>query len=165
MKSTNLWPIALGALLAGCSVAPRTTAPPAPGDNALAEFQQRAVRFHSIVTVPTFETTPEELNNTVKSTIAQAESALGRIGRLTASEAAFGNSVRALDDVTYDISTVEDRLDVIKQTSTNAALRDAWTTGRTFIGRSRLTPTPIPICRAKTPSCWPTPCATIAAPA
>ena len=125
MHLTILLPIALGALLAGCSMAPRTPSPPAPGQNTLAEFQRRAARFNSVVTVPNFETTPEALAASVKSAIAQADSVLNQIGRLGASEVSFDNTVRALDDVNYIIGTTDNRLDVIKQTSTNAALRDA----------------------------------------
>jgi thimet oligopeptidase len=127
MQSTNLLPIALGALLTGCSVAAQITAPPAPGNDTLAEFQRTAARFNSVVTVPTFETTPEALGSSVKTAIAQAESALSRIGRLAPSEVTFDNTVRALDDVADIIGTTDNRLDVIKQTSTNAALRDAAT--------------------------------------
>jgi thimet oligopeptidase len=104
-----------------------TLAEPAPEFGDLAEFQARAARFHSVVTVPVFETTTNELDASVKAAMAEAEAALGRIGRLQPAEVNFTNTVRALDDVNYTIARVENRLSVIKETSTNAAVRDAAT--------------------------------------
>ena len=42
-------------------------------------------------------------------------------------EVTFENTVRALDDIGYQISLTDDRFGLIKETSTNAALRDAAT--------------------------------------
>jgi thimet oligopeptidase len=94
---------------------------------ALAQFQARAARFHSVVTVPTFETTTNELAASVKAALTKAEAGLGRIAALPAAAVTFSNTVRALDDVQYTISAIDNRLSVIKETSTNAAVRDAAT--------------------------------------
>ena len=70
-------------------------------------------------------------------------------------------------------------MSVIKETSTNAAVRDAatdqikvieeWAVGLDYredvYRSSRPTPTRIPILKAKTPSCSPIPCAITAGPA
>jgi thimet oligopeptidase len=103
---------------------------PEPGlkpAQTLAQFQARAAHFHSVVTVPTFETTTNELADSVKATIAGAEAGLGRIGKLAPTQVVFGNTVRALDDIGYTIGAIDNRLSVIKETSTNAAVRDAAT--------------------------------------
>src|SRR6266849_5461148 len=52
---------------------------------------------------------------------------LDKIGALKPGEASFGNTIRALDDVGYENSLTEDRLSLMKETSTNAGLRDAST--------------------------------------
>jgi len=124
MRIRNLFIVGLAVLLASCGTTPPT---PTPERNALAEFQARAARFHSVVTVPTFETTTNALDASVKEAIADAEAGLGRIGRLQPAGVNFDNTVRALDDINYTIAKVENRLSVIKETSTNAAMRDAAT--------------------------------------
>jgi thimet oligopeptidase len=95
--------------------------------NTLAGFQQEAGKFNSIISLPDFETTTNAIELSVKTTIAGANAALDQIGRLQPAEVNFNNTVRALDDVNYGISTTENRLEIIKETSTDAALRDAAT--------------------------------------
>ncbi len=113
----------MAASLAACSsVKPK---PIPTGD--LEQFQARAARFHSIVTVPTFETTPAAVNATVDQTIADGNAALDAIGGLKPAAVNFANTIRALDDMGYQISKASDRLGLIEQTSTNAAVRDAAT--------------------------------------
>ncbi len=56
-----------------------------------------------------------------------ANAALDKIGQLQPAEVNFENTLRALDDVNYTISATENRFAIIKETSTNAALRDAAT--------------------------------------
>ncbi|HET7625055.1 MAG TPA: M3 family metallopeptidase [Verrucomicrobiae bacterium] len=109
------------------SVKPKTAK--APSASRLADFQKRAKKFHSIVTIPHFETTPEEIAATVTNTIAVGNSALDRIGKLAASEVTFTNTVRALDDLGFQLALADNRLSLIEQTSTNAAVRDAATEG------------------------------------
>ncbi len=101
-------------------------APPAQPES-LAQFQAQAARFHSVISIPDFETSPEELAASVKTAIAQAEAGLARIGGLTPAQVNFTNTVRALDDVNYVIAKTDNRLSVIKETSTNAAMREAAT--------------------------------------
>jgi len=98
------------------------------GALTLAHFQKTAAKFNSIVTVPTFETTTNEVAATVAQTIGDGNAALDRIGRLTAAEATFTNTFIALDDVNFHIGLASDRLGLIEQTSTNADVRDAATT-------------------------------------
>jgi len=94
---------------------------------SLEQFQARAAQFNSIVTVPTFETTPAAVNATVDRTIADGNAALDAIGALKPAAVNFANTIRALDDMGYQISKASDRLGLIEQTSTNAAVRDAAT--------------------------------------
>jgi thimet oligopeptidase len=94
---------------------------------ALADFQQAAAKFNSVVTLPTFETTTNEIAATVARTIADGNAALDRIGRLGAGAVNFRNTFVALDDLNFQIGCASDRLALIEQTSTNAAVRDAAT--------------------------------------
>jgi thimet oligopeptidase len=120
---------ALTLALAGCStmkkLCPFASATP-PADS-LAAFQAREAKYHSVVTVPTFETTPDAVKATVDQTIAAGNAALDSIGQLQANEVNFVNTIRQLDDLNYLVGTASDRLGLIEQTSTNAAVRDAAT--------------------------------------
>ena len=94
----------------------------------LANYEKAAKQFHSIISVPKFEKTPAAITDTVKQTMATTANAeLAKIGKLQPNQVNFQNTVRALDDIGYDIGTVANRLSVIKETSTEASLRDAAT--------------------------------------
>jgi thimet oligopeptidase len=94
---------------------------------SLADFQKAAAKFNSVITVPTFETTTNAAATTVAKTIAAGNTALDRIGKLTAAEATFANTFIALDDLNFHIGLAASRLSLIEQTSTNADVRDAAT--------------------------------------
>jgi Zn-dependent oligopeptidase len=117
--------IVLLAALTSCSTVKRVWHRP-PAD-PLTAFQQRAAKFNAVVTVPTFETTPEAVKATVDKTIAEGNAALDGIGQLRPSEVNFHNTFGELDDINYLVETASDRLELIEQTSTNAAVRDAAT--------------------------------------
>jgi Zn-dependent oligopeptidase len=116
---------ALLAALTGCgSLRIFGSRPPA---DPLAAFQQRAAKYHSVITLPEFETTPDAIKVTVSQTIAAGNAALDGVGQLRASEVNFHNTIRQLDDIAYLVLRASDRLGLIEQTSTNAAVRDAAT--------------------------------------
>jgi len=113
--------MSLTCLLAGCS----TQSPSAkPAGDSLADFQQKAMKYHSVIRLPVFETTPEAVSNTVDTTISMANDALDEIGKLDRKKVTFVNTIRALDDIGYTISLAANRLDLIKETSTNSDVRD-----------------------------------------
>ena len=114
----------MAAILTGCSSVPKPKPIPT---GSLKKFQQRAEKFNAVVTIPQFETTPEAVAATVKKTIADGDNALDSVGQLRAGEVNFVNTIRALDDVNYQIGLAANRLSLIEQTSTNAAVRDAVT--------------------------------------
>ena len=93
----------------------------------LEDFQKAAGRFDSVVTIPVFETTTNEVAATVAKTIADGNAALDGIGRLTAAQINFTNTFIALDDVDFLIGTAANRLSLIEQTSPGADVRDAAT--------------------------------------
>ena len=111
-------------IFAGCSTVPQPKPIPT---GSLESFQQRAAQFNEVVTIPTFETSPAEVAATATNLIAAGNAALDRIGHIPAAEVNFTNVIIALDDVNYLIGGASDRLGLIEQTSTNAAVRDAAT--------------------------------------
>ncbi len=90
-------------------------------------FQASAAKFHSVITVPVFETTTNEIHATANATIAAGNAALDRIGKLAAGAVTFANTVVALDDMGSQMGLAANRLSLIEQTSTNAAVREAAT--------------------------------------
>ena len=97
------------------------------GSEALADFQKRASRFHGVISLPKFETTTNEIRASVRQTITNGNQALDKIGALTASKITFENVIRALDDIGYEAGLTANRLSVMKETSMDAAMRDAAT--------------------------------------
>src|SRR5947209_2753439 len=91
------------------------------------DFQKRAAKFNAIVNLPTFELTTNEIRTTLTNTIAAGDASLDKVGRLKPNQVNFKNTVLALDDIGYQIALTANRLSVIKETSTNASLRDAAT--------------------------------------
>jgi thimet oligopeptidase len=124
MFSRTVPVLLLSVFLAGCS---SVNQQPVTKMDSLQEFQKRAAKFHSIVTVPSFETTTNEVEASVKQAIISGNTALDRIGKLGPNEVTFTNTVRALDDLEFQLGLVDNRLSLIKETSTDAAIRDAAT--------------------------------------
>ncbi|MEI8291913.1 MAG: M3 family metallopeptidase [Verrucomicrobiota bacterium] len=119
-----LLPAALVAL-AGCATVKTNCGNDAA--NPLRDFQARAAKYHSVITLPEFETTPEQVAATAAKTIADGNAALDRIGQVTPAAATFANTFVALDDFSFQVGRASGRLGLIEQTSTNAAVRDAAT--------------------------------------
>jgi thimet oligopeptidase len=115
------------ALLFGLAAALSAVAQPTNPPDALKDFKKRAAAFNAVITVPQFELTTNEIRVTLKQTMTVATAALDRIAALKPNEVTFANTILALDEASYGIALTDDRLSVIKETSTNAALRDAAT--------------------------------------
>jgi thimet oligopeptidase len=113
----------LALLLTGCSSLPPTTRQSEP----LKEFADRASRFHSLISLPHFETTTNEVHDSVQKTIAEGNASLDAIAKLAPAPATFKNTVGALDDLAFQISLTDNRLNILKETSTNGLLREAAT--------------------------------------
>jgi thimet oligopeptidase len=115
----------MAATLAACSTVKKDCGCCAP--DPFAEFQKDAAKFNSVVTLPHFETTPGEVAATADAAIAAGNAALDRIGKLGAGEVTFARTIVALDDMNFQVGLASERLGLIEQTSTNAAVRDAAT--------------------------------------
>jgi Zn-dependent oligopeptidase len=97
------------------------------GGDALSEFQARAARFKSVIHLPQFETSSNEIQASLEQTIASGNAALDALAATDARKATFQNTAGALDDIAYRIGLTANRLSVIKETSQDAAVRDAAT--------------------------------------
>jgi thimet oligopeptidase len=113
-------------LLVVALVAVTAFAQPAGGPISLDDFKKRAAKFHSVISLPSFETSTSEITASLKQTISSGNAALDRVGAMPR-KVTFANTIRALDDLAYQISLADNRLSVIKETSTNEAVRDAAT--------------------------------------
>ena len=101
----------------------------------VAGFQQLAAQFKSVISLPTLETAPVEVHRSVSNTITRAEAALDAIAACSHDRLTFDNTIAALDDLGYDIGLTANRLNLIKETSTNAVLRDAATAAVTTLSQ------------------------------
>ena len=93
----------------------------------MADFQKAGQPFKNILRLPDFETTVAAINATANRTMTHANAALDRIGKLGATEVNFTNTIRALDDNGGLVSETMNRIELIKETSTNSVLREAAT--------------------------------------
>jgi thimet oligopeptidase len=100
---------------------------PVPPEQRLAQFESRAAKFNAVITVPAFETSPQEIAATVQSTVQNGNAALDQVGKLGPGEATFANTFVALDNLGFQVGRTANRLSLIEQTSTNSEVRDAAT--------------------------------------
>lgn len=93
----------------------------------LAQFQAKAATFGNLISVPPYETSAAEVNQSLDATIANANTALDRLGRLRPDEVTFANTVGALDAIMCEPTDTSDRLNLVKETSRDTAVREAAT--------------------------------------
>src|SRR5215831_8619710 len=122
MKFKSFHPSLLSLLMAVSAVAQATNQ-----TDRLHEFKKRAAKFNSVVTLPQFEMTTNEVQAAVRQTMGVENASLDRIGALPPRKVTFQNTVEALDDIGFRISLTANRLTIIKETSTTAALRETAT--------------------------------------
>ena len=65
-------------------------------------FKKEAAKFNSVISLPQFELSTNEVRTTVHQTIAVGNAALDIIAALKPGKATFVNTLRALDDIGYD---------------------------------------------------------------
>ncbi len=106
------------------ALAPLTTNLPT---TTLEVFRERAAKFKAVIAVPALETSSGEILAAVSNTIVRANLALGEIASCRHDWISFANSVGALDDLLYEANITASRMQLLKETSTNAAVRDAAT--------------------------------------
>lgn len=89
------------------------------------ELQRKAARFGTVLTLPSFENSPEEITKSTNDAIAKANAALDKIGGRDPHEITFRNTIQALDDIQSDMSQVTNRIGLLSQAHPDAKVRDA----------------------------------------
>ena len=89
------------------------------------ELQRKAAKFGTVLTLPKFESSPEEIARSTDEAIAKANAQLDSIGALDPKKVTFRDTVRALDDITAEISQVTNRIELVSQAHPDAKVREA----------------------------------------
>jgi thimet oligopeptidase len=97
------------------------------GVDPLRGFEARATKFKSIIRLPQFEVLTNEIRGSVQQTISSGNAALDAIAATDAKKVSFENTLRALDNLAYQIGLTANKLSLIKETSMDATMRDAAT--------------------------------------
>jgi thimet oligopeptidase len=97
------------------------------GVDPLGEFEARAARVKSLIQLPRFEVLTNEIQTSVKQTISSGNAALDTVAASDPKKVTFANAAGALDNLAYQIGLTANRLSLIKETSQDAAMREAAT--------------------------------------
>src|SRR5207237_6973525 len=89
------------------------------------DFNAAAAKANAVLTLPDWEHTPEAVDAVMKNTIDTANKALDQIGAQDLSKVTFKNTVVALDDLTWAANNEASRAVVIKESNTDAKVREA----------------------------------------
>ena len=108
-------------IMTACQTTPENT------PNSLTTVQslnQAAKPFNSMLALPDFETDPEVMEQNMEMTIAHANAALDKVASLSVSDVNFQNTIRALDDLSYEADLTASRIYLMKETSQDPAIRE-----------------------------------------
>ena len=97
------------------------------GVDPLREFQARAAKFKSLIRLPLFEVSTNEIRASLQQTITSGNAALDAIAAIDPKKVTFESTAGALDNLAYQIGLTANKLSVIKETSQDASMRDAAT--------------------------------------
>ena len=89
------------------------------------DFSAGAAKANEILTIPTWEETPEAAEAMMNSAIDNANKALDEIGKQDLAKVTFKSTAVALDDLVYQASNAANKATIIKETNTNEAMRNA----------------------------------------
>ncbi len=91
---------------------------------ALSSFQSAANKAKVLFELPVWEQTPAEIDTSATTAMAAGDKQLDAIAALSVETSNFANTIAALDDAFYEVLNVSDRIDVIRETSPDEAMRD-----------------------------------------
>jgi len=92
---------------------------------SLDDFKAAAAKTKAVLTVPDWEQTPEAVEALVNNAIAKANKELDQIGSQDLSKVTFKSTVVALDDLGYQAGLAANKANLIKETNTSEAMRNA----------------------------------------
>lgn len=91
----------------------------------LEDFQKSAASFGTEIRVPTFPTSPQQIDTDKRAAIAAGNSALDRIAQQDPKTATFESTFGALDQAGYEANLSAGRIEFMQQAHPVAAVRDA----------------------------------------
>ncbi len=94
-------------------------------EKSVDDFRAAAAKANSVLTIPDWEQSPEAIDASMKDAIAKANQALDQIGAQDPSKVTFKSTVIALDDLSYQAGLTANKATIIKEASTNPAMRKA----------------------------------------
>jgi thimet oligopeptidase len=89
------------------------------------DFRAAAAKANAVLTVPDWDQTPKAVEASMKDAITKANKALDQIGAQDLGKVTFKSTVVALDDLAYQAGITANKAAIIKETSTNPAMRSA----------------------------------------
>jgi thimet oligopeptidase len=89
------------------------------------DFRDAAAKANAVLTIPDWEQTPDAVEASMKAAILKANTALDQIGAQDLANVTFKSTVVALDDLTYQAGIAANKATIIKEASTNPAMRTA----------------------------------------
>jgi len=89
------------------------------------DFQPAAAKANSVLTIPDWEQTPEAVEADMKNAIAGANASLDQIAAQDLGKVTFKSTIVALDDLGYQAESAANKAEIIKQTNTSEAMRNA----------------------------------------
>ena len=119
--------LARALLFAGAAGLFAATVAAAQQPASIAEFQPAAKERNTLIGIPQFEKTPEEVAATVKAGLAAADADLDAIAKQDLTKATFESTVSALEFLNARVGTMVSRLYLMKETQPDATMRDACT--------------------------------------
>lgn len=134
MRIPTIVMMSLLTVAAGCArqraespsaAAPARAAERAESVRTIAEFQDAAARTRASFELPRFERTPEEVKSYADRALADADAALAQIGSQDPAQATFASTLVALDNAMHQVVNTINRIYLLKDVSTDAAVREA----------------------------------------
>ena len=89
------------------------------------DFRSAAAKANAVLTIPDWAQTLEAVESSMTDAIAKANTALDQLGKQDPSKVTFKSTVVALDDLTYEAGLTANKVNLIKESNTNAAMRTA----------------------------------------
>ena len=89
------------------------------------DFRSAAAKANAVLTIPDWAQTPGAVESSMTDAIAKANTALDQLGKQDLGKVTFKSTVVALDDLTYEAGLTANKVNLIKESNTNAAMRTA----------------------------------------
>ena len=91
----------------------------------LEDLQLEAVQYHTVLTLPKWEKTPQQISAAVNKIIGLSNKRLDAVAALKPADATFANTFQEMDMIAFENASVANRIVWIKETHPEAKMRDA----------------------------------------